>query len=123
MDSARLTGGKILTILRIIRKTETVMTQPSSHEQTRLLAGVIAHVSRYLDTGCPRAAHQAALLLRCLDGGALDPELMTSCEELDRVISLPRPPQCAGATRTSPASRRPRVRSMPASASVAAFPN
>jgi hypothetical protein len=109
--------------LRIIRKTETVMTQPSSHEQTRLLAGVIAHVSRYLDTGCPRAAHQAALLLRCLDGGALDPELMTSCEELDRVISLPRPPQCAGATRTSPASRRPRVRSMPASASVAAFPN
>lgn len=99
------------------------MTQPSSHEQTRLLAGVIAHVSRYLDTGCPRAAHQAALLLRCLDGGALDPELMTSCEELDRVISLARPPQCAGAARTAPASRRPCARSMPASAFVAAFPN
>ncbi|MFT3759653.1 hypothetical protein [Thauera sp.] len=59
----------------------------ASIEQNRLLAGVLMHVSRYLDTGCPRAAHQAGLLLRCLDTSTMDEELMSSCEQLDQAIS------------------------------------
>lgn len=85
------------------------MATDSTLEQTRLLAGVLMHVSRYLDTGCPRAAHQAGLLLRCLDASALDQELMTSCEQLDQAISHPR--HLGGATAVGDASTSSRRRS------------
>lgn len=58
-------------------------------EQMKLLAGAIAHLSSYLDTGCPRAAHLARLLLHRLDGSQLDQELAASCEQLDQAISNP----------------------------------
>jgi hypothetical protein len=85
------------------------MARDSTLEQTRLLAGVLMHVSRYLDTGCPRAAHQAGLLLRCLDGSALDQELMLSCEQLDQAISHSRFPGGMGAGGDGATLRRPRV--------------
>jgi hypothetical protein len=94
--------------LRIIRKTEIAMSPSTRHDHTRLLAGVIAQISLYLDTGCPRAARRAGLLLRCLDDDAIDQELMTSCEELDRVISQARRPD---ATPPHSISNLPRLRS------------
>lgn len=99
------------------------MNPITNMEQTRLLAGVIAHVSRYLDTGCPRAAYQAGLLLRRLDVDGMDQALMTSCEELDRVISHPSPLPQAGLTGLSPISNRPRPRSSRACAASIPFPN
>ncbi|WP_418647328.1 hypothetical protein ACNQFN_19545 [Thauera butanivorans] len=80
-------------------------------EQTRLLAGVLAHVSRYLETGCPRAAHQAGLLLRCLDASTMDEDLMASCEQLDQAISHPRHPggASAGSDAWTSAQSRPRT--------------
>ncbi|MFC5771854.1 hypothetical protein [Thauera sinica] len=91
-------------------------------EQTRLLAGVLAHVSCYLDTGCPRAAFQAGLLLRRLDAGIMDRELMTSCEQLDQAISRRRHPCGAGGTGDASTSKPPRSRSSRACASAIPFP-
>lgn len=62
----------------------------SASEQTALLVGALTHLSRFLHTGCPRAAHQAQVLLHQLDGGELGPELALSCELIDQAISTPR---------------------------------
>ena len=43
------------------------MSLQVSTEQLRLISGLISHVARYLDSGCPRAAHEAGMLLRELD--------------------------------------------------------
>lgn len=94
-----------------------------SMEQTRLLAGVIAHLSRYLETGCPRAAERAGLLLRHLDASVMDQELMTSCEALDRAISRPHILGSAGAPAASSTSRRPRLRSLRACIAGLPSPN
>jgi hypothetical protein len=110
-------------ILRTIRKTEAVMALHTTAEQTRLLAGVIAYVSQYLDTGCSRAARRAGLLLRHLDASAMDQELMTSCEALDRAISRTRLPADADAAGLSSISTRPRLRSSQACAASVSFPN
>ena len=56
-------------------------------EHNRLLAGVLIHVSRYLESGCQRAAHQAGLLLSRLDDYAMDEDLVSSCERLDLALS------------------------------------
>lgn len=71
-------------------QVELAMGIRSDAEQIKLLAGAIAHLSSWLDTGCPRAAHLARLLLRRLDGSQLDQELAASCERLDQAISNPR---------------------------------
>jgi len=91
------------------------MAIDSTSEQTRLLAGVLAHVTRYLDTGCSRAAHQAGMLLRCIDASTMDQELMTSCEQLDQALAESRQP--GGATAVAKASilNLPRSRSLRAS--------
>ncbi|MFU2487946.1 hypothetical protein [Thauera sp. WH-1] len=99
------------------------MSPNTSVEQTRLLAGVIAHLSRYLETGCPRAAERAGLLLRHLDASVMDQELMTSCEALDRAISRPHIPGSAGAPAASSTSRRPRLRSLRACVAGLPSPN
>ncbi len=79
-------------------------------EQMKLLAGAIAHLSRWLDTGCPRAAHLARLLLHRLDGSQLDQELAASCEQLDQAISNPRQRREALAAAKPGPSNRPRSR-------------
>ena len=56
-------------------------------EHNRLLAGVLIHVSHYLESGCQRAAHQAGLLLSRLDDDVMDEELMSSCVRLDLALS------------------------------------
>ncbi|MHB1375720.1 MAG: hypothetical protein ACYC5W_14340 [Thauera sp.] len=99
------------------------MALHTTEEQTRLLAGVIAHVSRYLETGCPRAAQRAGLLLRHLDASAMDQELMTSCEALDRAISRPPIPGSAVATAASSTSSRPRLPSLHACPAGVPLPN
>ena len=63
------------------------MTSDTTLEHNRLLAGVLIHVSRYLESGCQRAAHQAGLLLSRLDDDAMDEDLVSSCERLDLALS------------------------------------
>ncbi|MBX3649355.1 MAG: hypothetical protein KF853_13270 [Rhodocyclaceae bacterium] len=43
------------------------------HDQppARMVAGALAHLARHMETGCPRAAHLAAMLLERV---ATDPE-------------------------------------------------
>ncbi|MER2551681.1 MAG: hypothetical protein ABTQ28_00255 [Thauera sp.] len=93
------------------------------HEQSRLLAGVIAHVSLYLDAGCPRAARRARMLLHRLDASDMDQALMTSCEELDRAMSRPRMPSDPGVVDPSSTSRRPRSPSLRNCNANVSFPN
>ena len=95
--------------MRTIRNTEFVMC--TSMEQMRLLAGVIAHVSRYLETGCPRAAQRAGLLLRHLDAGAMDQDVGGH-----RTIVRPRSTR-PGATRGR-SSREPQHAGQPTSVST-----
>ena len=92
------------------------MVADSTLEQNRLLAGVLTHLSRYLGSGCPRAAHQAGLLLRCLDDSAMDQELMISCEQLDLALSNSAPnsslPYGLNGGRDASTSSRSRSRSL-----------
>ncbi|MCV2217326.1 hypothetical protein [Thauera sp. Sel9] len=97
------------------------MARDPVFEQTRLLAGVLTHVSRYLDTGCPRAAHQAGLLLRCLDASTMDEDLMTSCEQLDQAISHPR--HLGGASAGSDAWTSDQFRSRTSATTISSFQN
>lgn len=61
-------------------------TSPHSHETDTLLAGALDHLSRYLQTGCPRAAELAHLLLDRVNDGSLDQELALSCAHLDETL-------------------------------------
>ncbi|HRD35363.1 MAG TPA: hypothetical protein PLR02_14050 [Rhodocyclaceae bacterium] len=61
-------------------------THIHSHDTDALLAGALDHLSRYLQTGCPRAAELAHLLLDRLNDGSLDQELATSCAHLDETL-------------------------------------
>lgn len=60
------------------------MHDPSA--EASLFAGLLSHLARYLDTGCPRAAHEAGVLLRELDTRPIDQELIRSCEQLEQAI-------------------------------------
>jgi hypothetical protein len=123
LKKTHLTSPLRLTIVIIIIKSEDVMTAHTIHEQSRLLAGLITHVSLYLDTGCPRAARRARMLLRRLDASDMDQELMTSCEKLDRAISRPRMPSDPGVVDPSSISRPPRSPSLRACNVNVSFPN
>lgn len=61
-------------------------THPHSPGTDALLAGALDHLSRYLQTGCPRAAELAHLLLDRLNDGSLDQELALSCAHLDETL-------------------------------------
>lgn len=67
-----------------------------------------------------QAACRAGLLLRRLDDDAIDQELMTSCAELDRVISQVRRP---GVTPPHSISKPPRSRSSQTCAAGVFNPN
>ncbi|CAM5348879.1 hypothetical protein ACFQ4M_00635 [Thauera mechernichensis] len=69
------------------------MSLQVSTEQLRLISGLISHVARYLDSGCPRAAHEAGMLLRELDARPIDQELNRSCEQLEQAIANSQPPR------------------------------
>jgi hypothetical protein len=61
----------------------------STHEQSpvRIVAGALAHLARYMDRGCPRAAYLAALLLDKVanDSDADDP-LRCHARELVEIL-------------------------------------
>ncbi len=46
-------------------------TKTSEQPPARMVAGALAHLARHMETGCPRSAHLAALLLERV---ASDPE-------------------------------------------------
>lgn len=67
------------------------MNAKVSTEQLKLISGLIAHVASYLGSGCPRAAHEAGMLLRELDALPIDQELNRSCEQLEQAIANSQP--------------------------------
>lgn len=93
-----------------------------SSAEVLLFAGLLSHVARYLDTGCPRAAHEAGLLLRELDARPIDQELIRSCEQLEQAISNRPPPVpawapgAAGGRGATSISKPPRSHSLHACA-------
>lgn len=46
-------------------------TKTSEQPPARMVAGALAHLARHMETGCPRSAHLAAMLLERV---ASDPE-------------------------------------------------
>ena len=56
-------------------------------EPAALLAGLLTHLSNYLDSGCPRAASLAQMLLQRLDDSDIDQELAASCARLENAIA------------------------------------
>lgn len=85
-----------------------------STEQLKLISGLISHVARYLGSGCPRAAHEAGMLLRELDALPIDQELNRSCEQLEQAIANSQPPHVArsgtSVRNADSISKRPRSR-------------
>jgi hypothetical protein len=56
-------------------------------ERAALLAGLLTHLSHYLESGCPRAASLAQMLLQRLDDSDIDQELSASCARLEDTIA------------------------------------
>lgn len=84
------------------------MSSPSdySNEQTpaRTVAGALAHLATHMETGCPRAAWLAALLLeRVADDPDADRHLRNHARELVEILE--RDPQTP-ATASSPMYKR-----------------
>ncbi len=61
-------------------------------EQMALLSGALTHLSQYLQSGCPRAAQQARMLLHRIEETTDDSDLFASCAVLDRAMDVPRAP-------------------------------
>ncbi len=61
--------------------------QPALPDQMAVLAGTLAHLSSYLQTGCPRSLHVARLLLHRLDGEAgFDRDVLAFCRDLEEAV-------------------------------------
>ena len=56
--------------------------------QMALVTGALAHLSNYMQTGCPRSVHLARLLLHRMDHQpAFDRDLLDSCRMLEEEIT------------------------------------
>lgn len=57
-------------------------------DQLAMFVGTLAHLSSYLQTGCPHALHRVRLLLSRLDRKPeLDPQVLTSAEALEEFVA------------------------------------
>lgn len=54
-----------------INPPPNVAQAPAEHPPARMVAGALAHLARHMETGCPRSAYLAAMLLEKV---ASDPE-------------------------------------------------
>lgn len=89
------------------------MESPWQNEQppARTVAGALAHLARHMETGCPRAARLAAMLL---DRVASDPEADAHLREharelvdiLERDAAHKPGPDCAPSRNASPSDGR-----------------
>jgi len=62
--------------------------QPAFPSHMAVLAGTLAHLSTYLQTGCPRSLHRARLLLHRLDReAAFDRGVLTFCRTLEEAVA------------------------------------
>lgn len=63
------------------------LTMPSEQPPSRMVAGALAHLARHMETGCPRAAYLAAMLLEqvAFDPEA-DPHLREHARELFEIL-------------------------------------
>lgn len=59
----------------------------NEHPPARMVAGALAHLARHMETGCPRSAYLAAMLLERIatDQGA-DAHLRTHARELVGIL-------------------------------------
>ncbi len=61
-------------------------------DQMAVLAGTLAHLSSYLQTGCPRSLHLARLLLHRLDHEAsFDRDVLGFCRRLEAAVAATQP--------------------------------
>lgn len=94
------------------------MLDPNEHQQPSLhiLAGVLAHLSQYMENGCPRSAYLAAMLLEQIAAApATDDHLRRYARQLVEILERPpsRPDgkglslgQCPASTRSQPNAAR-----------------
>jgi hypothetical protein len=63
------------------------LNEPLEQPPTRMLAGALSHLARHMETGCPRAAYLAAMLLEqvAADAGA-DMHLRRHARELVEIL-------------------------------------
>lgn len=62
--------------------------QAAFTDQMAVLTGTLAHLSTYLDTGCPRSLHLARLLMHRLDDEpAFDRDVLSFCRSLEGAVS------------------------------------
>lgn len=67
------------------------MDATALQNETRLVAGALAHLVRHMTTGCPRAAELAALLLaRVAEDSDVDPHLRAHARELVDILERDR---------------------------------
>lgn len=79
------------------------MNEPTS-APARMIAGALAHLAKHMETGCPRAAYLAAMLLENLaDDRAADAHLRAHARELVDILERDREHDPAPA----PAAARP----------------
>lgn len=75
-----------------------VLTIQNANTPARTVAGALAHLARHMETGCPRSAYLAALLLNNV---ANDPEadahLRKHARELVEIIEKDEDPAAGGA--------------------------
>lgn len=64
------------------------MIEPTaSQPPARMVAGALAHLAKHMETGCPRAAHLAAMLLaRIATDEEADAHLRAHARELVEVL-------------------------------------
>lgn len=63
------------------------MTPLNEQPPARMVAGALAHLAKHMETGCPRSAYLAALLLRRLAAdGEADAHLRAHARELVSIL-------------------------------------
>lgn len=77
---------------------ETMSAQPPA----RMVAGALAHLARHMETGCPRAAYLAAMLLEQIaNDEEADAHLRAHARQLVDILERDETPETAFATRSA----------------------
>jgi len=72
-------------------------TSQNEQPPARMVAGALAHLARHMETGCPRAAFLAAMLLeRVANDAEADAHLRRHARELVAILELDRSHRPAG---------------------------
>jgi hypothetical protein len=77
----------VADLLRLVKEKEMMTDLQTEQPPARMVAGALAHLARHMETGCPRSAVLAALLLErvAADAGA-DDHLRRHARELVEIL-------------------------------------